>query len=356
MRHKTRKDHVKVTRNHIAEVAQACDRGRSGPKGVVVIVTVTANPATDRLISLLEPLEPGAVLRSEAAHDDPGGKGINVARVLHAAGVPVTAVLPGAEDEPLLAALDDLGLTYRAVPVRERLRVNLTLADPDGTTTKINSPGPTLDEDELKQLTETLVDAAHPGDWAVLSGSLPPGVPGDWYAATTNALKQAGVRVAVDTSGDALGRTVEHASPDLLKPNSDELAELLGCDASEIERDHGQAAARAQQLRETGGVGTVLLTLGGDGAVLATAEGSWFCPPVRITQRSTVGAGDSSLAGYLVAEVAGRSPAECLASAAAHGAAAASLPGSALPVPTDLPPLPTAVAVEPASWRTTWNS
>jgi 1-phosphofructokinase len=313
-----------------------------------MIVTVTANPATDRLIGLLERLERGAVVRAEAARDDPGGKGVNVARVLHAAGVEVTAVLPGAADEPLLGALDALGLTYRAVPVRGRLRVNLTLAEPEGTTTKINSPGPRLDAAELAQLTEVLVETATAGDWAVLSGSLPPGVPFDWYATTTARLQRAGVRVAVDTSGAALGIAVEQASADLIKPNSDELAELIDCDADEIERDHRQAAARAQELRDKHGIGTVLLTLGGAGAVLATADGSWFCPPVPITVRSTVGAGDSSLAGYLVAEVAGRPPAECLASAAAHGAAAAALSGSALPAPPDLPPLPTAVAVEPA--------
>jgi len=316
-----------------------------------VIVTVTANPATDRLVGLLEPLERGSVVRSEAAHDDPGGKGINVARVLHAAGVPVTAVLPGAADEPLLADLDARGLPHRAVPVSGRLRVNLTLAEPDGTTTKVNSPGPRLDATEVDALAEAVLAAATPGGWAVLSGSLPPGVPFDWYATTTTRLQQAGVRVAVDASGAALSEAVRHASPQLLKPNADELAELLGCEADEIEQDRHEAVRRAQELREAHGVETVLLTLGGSGAVLATPTGSWFCPPVPITVRSTVGAGDSSLAGYLIAEVAGRSPAECLASAAAHGAAAAALPGSALPAPDDLADVPEAVPVEPAGWR-----
>lgn len=313
-----------------------------------MIITVTANPATDRLIGLLERLERGAVLRSEAAHDDPGGKGINVARVLHAAGIPVTAVLPGAADEPLLAALSASGLDHLAIPVSGRLRVNLTLAEPEGTTTKVNSPGPRLDPDELEALTDAVVAAASPGEWAVLSGSLPPGVPFDWYATTTNRLKEARARVAVDTSGAALSLTVEQSSPDLLKPNSDEIAELLDCDAEEIERDRRQAARRAQQLRAQHGIGTVLLTLGAAGSVLATDSGSWFCPAVPIAVRSTVGAGDSSLAGYLVAEVLGRSPAECLASSAVHGAAAAALPGSALPTPEDLGTPPTVVAVEPA--------
>lgn len=316
-----------------------------------MIVTVTANPATDRLVSLLEPLERGDVVRSEAAHDDPGGKGINVARVLHAAGVPVTAVLPGAADEPLLAALDARGLPRRAVPVAGRLRVNLTLAEPEGTTTKVNSPGPRLDASEVAALTEAVVAAAQPGGWVVLSGSLPPGVPADWYATTTVRLQRAGVRVAVDTSGAALDATVEHSTPDLLKPNSDELAELLGCDVEEIEHDRYQAALRAQQLRASHGVETVLLTLGGAGAILATPAGSWFCPPVPVQVRSTVGAGDSSLAGYLIAEAAGLPPADCLGSAAAYGAAAASLPGSALPAPSDLTDVPTAVPVEQAGWR-----
>ncbi len=313
-----------------------------------MIVTVTANPAIDRLVPLLETLERGGVVRSQLAHDDPGGKGINVARVLHDAGLAVTAVLPGAADEPLLRALDGIGLTYRAVPVAGRLRVNLTLAEPEGTTTKINSPGPELDAAEVEALTDALVGAASPGGWAVLSGSLPPGVSYDWYATTTTRLQEAGVRVAVDTSGAALTATVDGSAPDLLKPNSDELAELLHCDPDEIESDRAHAAARAQQLRAEHGIATVLLTLGGAGAVLATEEGSWFCPPVPITVRSTVGAGDSSLAGYLVAEVAGRPPAERLASAAAHGAAAASLAGSMLPTPTDLGPLPTALPVAPA--------
>jgi len=316
-----------------------------------VIVTVTANPATDRLVGLLEPLERGGVVRSALPHDDPGGKGVNVARVLHAAGVPVTAVLPAAVDEPLLAALGSRGLPHRAVPIAGRLRVNLTLAEPDGTTTKVNSPGPELTPAEVDALTEAVVAAATDGGWAVLSGSLPPGVPADWYATTTIRLQKAGVRVAVDASGAALAEAVEHASPQLIKPNAEELAELVGCTTDEVEGDRYEAVRRAQELRESRGIETVLLTLGGEGAVLATATGSWFCPPVPITVRSTVGAGDSSLAGYLIAEVAGSGPAECLASAAAHGAAAASLPGSALPAPGDLTDVPEAVPVEPAGWR-----
>lgn len=317
-----------------------------------MIVTVTANPATDRLVGLLEPLERGAVLRSDAAHDDPGGKGINVARVLHAAGVAVIAVLPGAADEPLLAQVDARGVARRAVPVAGRLRVNLTLAEPDGTTTKVNSPGPRLSEAEVDALTLAVLDAAPDGGWVVLSGSLPPGMPFDWYASVTNQLQHAGSRVAVDASGAALSDAVLHASPQLIKPNAEELAGLLGCEPDEIEGDRREAARRAQQARQEHGVETVLLTLGAAGTVLATADGSWFCPPVPVTVRSTVGAGDSSLAGYLIAEVAGRGPAECLASAAAHGAAAAALPGSALPAPTDLAHVPPAVPVAPAGRRT----
>lgn len=310
-----------------------------------MIVTATVNPAIDRLVPLLEPLDRGGVVRCEAAHDDPGGKGINVARVLHAAGLATTAVLPAAPDEPLLVALSALGLPHRTVVVTGRLRVNLTLAEPEGTTTKVNSPGPTLSPAELEALTDELVESTEPGGWAALCGSLPPGVPDDWYATTTVRLQRAGVRVAVDTSGAALAATVEGSAPDLLKPNSDELAELLGCPVDEIEAGPRAAAAHAQELRDKRGVATVLLTLGAEGAVLATAEGSWFCPPAPITVRSTVGAGDSSLAGYLIAEAAGLTPAERLASAAAHGAAAASLPGSTLPTPADLGPLPTATPV-----------
>ncbi len=117
---------------------------------------------------------------------------------------------------------------------------------------------------------------------------------------------------------------------DLVKPNAEELAEVVGGDPDEFERDVDAAALAAQRLRDKN-VGTVLLTLGSAGAVLVTEDGSYAAAAPRIVARSTVGAGDSSLAGYLLAEVAGHPPEQRLAQAVATGAAAAALPGSDVP-------------------------
>ncbi|ANZ25440.1 1-phosphofructokinase [Rhodococcus sp. WB1] len=314
-----------------------------------MIVTLTANPSLDRTVALTGPLVRGAVHRAAATRVDPGGKGVNVARVLRAAGRPVLAVLPGNTGDPLLAALDDHGIGYRAVPTGGFARSNITVAEPDGTTTKLNEPGPAYTEGTLDALRRTVVDAAADARWVVMSGSLPPGVPADWYADLVRSVRAAAVdgsvacRIAVDTSESpllSLAARFPDAAPDLLKPNSDELAQLTGADAAALESaaaagDTGPVVAAGRRLVERG-VGAVLATLGAAGAVLITAEGAWHAVPGPVTARSTVGAGDSSLAGYLVAELAGLGPAERLRHAVAYGSAAVALPGTTLPGPDDV--------------------
>lgn len=308
-----------------------------------MIVTVTANPAIDRLLALGEPLERGGVVRTEDSVDQPGGKGINVARVVAAAGAPVTAVFPAPEHDSLLRALEsaDVTLPHVAVPVAHRVRVNLTLAEPDGTTTKLNAPGAPLADDEVERLAEAVQDSARSATWVALCGSLPAGLPAHWYADLTRSLRERGALVAVDTSGAPLDAVLADPSsaPDLVKPNADELVDLLGTDlvtAAALEDDHALAAEYAQKLRVARGPRMVLLTLGSAGAVLATADGSWFAPAPRVRARSTVGAGDSSLAGFLLAWEAGLDAPACLEHAVRHGSAAAALPGSTPPTPQDV--------------------
>ncbi|MEH3076336.1 MAG: hexose kinase [Quadrisphaera sp.] len=315
-----------------------------------MIVTLTANPSLDRLVALAGPLERGAVLRSAVAVDQPGGKGVNVARVVAAGGRTAVAVLPGHPDDPLLLALRELHLvpmSVSAVPVSSRSRVNLTLAEPDGTTTKVNAPGAPLDAGARAGLAEALRREAAGARWVALSGSLPPGVDDDWYGRLVAQLRSTGARVAVDTSGAALLATAgpdapssSTALPDLLKPNAEELAELTGLAApgrggaagAELEADPVAAAKAASTLVERG-VETVLVTLGGAGALLVTADGAWHAVHEPVTPVSTVGAGDSTLAGYLLADLDGAAEAERLAVAVAHGTAAVQLPGSTLPGP-----------------------
>jgi 1-phosphofructokinase len=301
-----------------------------------MIVTFTANPSLDRTVTLPGPLSRGQVQRALTTTSEPGGKGVNVARVVTAAGALAVAVLPGQHDDPLLLALRDAQVTHRPVVVRGRLRVNLTLTELDGTTTKVNEPGLPLEAEVRDALADVLVREAAGARWVALSGSLPPGVPVDWYAELTDRLRATGAKVALDTSGDPLlAALVDGTMPDLVKPNGEELAELTGQPGVDLESDLTTAVEAASGLLDRG-IGAVLATLGAAGALLVTRDGSWSATPPAIRARSSVGAGDSALAGYLLADLAGGGPEDRLRSAVAHGAAAAALPGSTLPTPADV--------------------
>lgn len=310
-----------------------------------MIVTFTANPSLDRTASLAAALTRGGVHRLADLTSEPGGKGVNVARAIQLAGRDVLAVLPAHPHDPLLDALTERGVTYRSVAVPDFVRTNLTLTEADGTTTKLNEPGARLGTEHVRALQALLVDAAQAAAWVVLSGSLPPGAPADWYVTLTHAVHRFGVRIAVDTSDEPLRQVaagLDRAAPDLLKPNSEELAQLTGADAEHLEAaaaagDAGPCVEAARQLLDRG-VGTVLATLGGAGAVLVDREGAWHATPPPITVRSTVGAGDSSVAGYVLADTDGLDAPGRLQRAVAYGSAAASMPGSALPSPDQSDP------------------
>ena len=304
-----------------------------------MILTVTLNPSVDRTIELGGPLLRGQVNRASEVRNQPGGKGINVAGAIAAAGLPVLALLPGRPGDPMLTELERAGLPHLAIDVGGVIRTNITVAEPDGTTTKLNEPGTPLSADERGELGAAILDAAAGAGTVALCGSLPPGAPDDWYAELTLALAAAGKTVAVDTSGAPLLR-VAQTTAGLLKPNSEELAELTGADGEELERaagagDPSAAAAASRELAGRTG-GSVLTTLGGAGALLATPDGVWFATPPAITVRSTVGAGDSSLAGFLIAAHRGGDPATRLATAVAYGSAAAALPGTTPPNPQQI--------------------
>ena len=311
------------------------------------VVTLTANPSLDRTLALPGPLERGAVTRLGVSHTEPGGKGVNVSRAVAAAGAEVVSVLPAAADDPIVRALHELGLALVTVPIGTPVRTNYTLTEPDGTTTKLNEPGARLDAGTLAALESAVHEHAVGARWVVLSGSLPPGAPLDWYATLVRAVRGTGARIAVDTSEApllALLSAGPDAAPDLLKPNTEELAQLAGLPEEAVAGDPGTARAAVTTLHERG-VAEVLLTLGGDGAVLSTAEGIWSARPPATVVRSTVGAGDSSLAGYLLADLARADPAGRLRTAVAYGSASAALPGSAVPTPAQADP--SAVAVTP---------
>ena len=368
-----------------------------------MITTLTPNPSLDRTVSLPGELVRGGVNRLTGVTIEPGGKGLNVARVLVGAGQSVTAVLPAASHDPLLRVLGAVaadGLRVRPVEIAGSARINTAVTEPDGTTTKLNEPGASLDDDEIAAVERALIEAVRGGDgadgadaacaagaigavatgsvgagsvidaeedadaaeagawadsapaardWAVLSGSLPPGAPVDWYARLVVRLRGAapGLRIAVDTSDAplaALAAAMPAAAPDLIKPNGEELGQLAGLPAERamaledgaMRGEYGPVVEAARVLVERG-VATVMATLGAAGAVLVTAEGAWHAAAPKIHVLSTVGAGDSSVAGYVLADVRGGDATERLRTAVAYGSAAAGLPGTALPTTSDLP-------------------
>jgi 1-phosphofructokinase len=220
------------------------------------------------------------------------------------------------------------------LPISGRVRSNVTITEPDGTTTKINEPGPQLSADDDAALIALVVSYARRAEWVVLAGSLPPGLSDDFYVRVVQAIRAASdsalPRIAVDSSGAPMQALIQSGvGVDLIKPNSEELAELTDLPDT-FESDPDAAAAAALSLISKG-CRAVLATLGSRGALLVTADETWRATMPPVTAKSTVGAGDASLAGYLLADERGAAPERRLAQAVAHGAAAASLPGSTMP-------------------------
>ena len=293
-----------------------------------MIVTLTLNPSVDRTVEV-ETLARGEVMRALSVRVEPGGKGINVSRALAAHGLPTRAVvtLGGAEGEHLITLLRDTGIEIVPVRIGGAIRSNITVAEPDGTTTKFNEPGAQLSPEELAAVFAAVSGAVESADWLVASGSLPTGTPATFYADLVRMLAGSGTRVAVDTSGAAL-KSVLPAGPTLVKPNRDELAEVTGRPLGTI-ADVLEAAVRLRDL----GAGAVLASLGAEGAVLVDDDGAIHGRTPAVPPLSSVGAGDAMLAGFLAG--GGKGP-DALIEALAWGAAAVLQPGSGMPSPNDI--------------------
>ncbi|HEU4336791.1 MAG TPA: 1-phosphofructokinase family hexose kinase [Nocardioides sp.] len=303
-----------------------------------MILTLTPNPSIDRTVALDGELSRGAVHRVASVTSQAGGKGVNISRAAVTADIPSIAVVPAQKEDAFVLELLGAGIDCRPVRPAGDVRVNLTITEPDGTTTKLNSPGAAVLPLHLELMAQAVLVRASSADWTVLAGSLPSGAPPDYYAELVRRLREVGGRVAVDTSDAPLRALVDAlpaSAPDLMKPNGEELASFTGGDADKLESDPLAAAEAARQLIDRG-VGAVLATLGGNGAVLVTPEGAWHATPPPTTVVSTVGAGDSSLFGYLLGDIRGLPAPERLALAVAYGSAAAGLPGTTIPRPSHL--------------------
>ena len=283
-----------------------------------MIYTVTLNPALDKTVEIPH-FALDAVNRIASVRTDPGGKGINVSKVIAKLGGRSRAVgvVAGGAGRVLAAQLEALGLdTLLADSGEGETRTNLKVIDPAGhTNTDINEPGPAVAAQVLESLLERLTGSVRAGDIVVLAGSLPVGAPQDTYRTWTAACRQAGAKVFLDADGAPLAAGIE-ARPYLVKPNEHELARLLGRELGGV----GKLRAAAGELLAAG-VEKVVVSLGSRGALYATKTQVILADGLPVKVGSTVGAGDSVVAALAWAEEQDLSLEEAAVLSTATGAA-----------------------------------
>lgn len=283
-------------------------------------------------------------LRCDAPNPEPGGGGINVARVVRVLGGEATALWTrgGTAGTRLQALLDRLDLDHRPLPIAGETREHLIVFErSSGRQFRFGMPGPALDDAEQDACLQAVAALEPTPAYLVLSGSLPDAVPDDLYARFVRAAPT-GCRVVLDTSGPALAAGIA-AAPDLVKPNRNELAALTGAPVDDV----ADVRAAAHRLIAAHGVGAVVVSLGAGGALACAADGDWraVAPPVRV--RSAVGAGDSMVAGMVLALQRGEPLAAALRWGVAAGTAAVLTEGTQLCRPDDVARLHAAVDLQP---------
>jgi 6-phosphofructokinase 2 len=307
------------------------------------IVTLTVNPAVDMAAQAVE-VHPVHKIRTFDERYDPGGGGINVARVVHELGGNVLALfaaggVTGRFVEEMLARA---GVPSKPIPIAGATRISLTVYDQaKGLEYRFVPQGPHLDAAECQSILDALdgIEA----DWLVASGSLPPGVSPGFYARVAEVAARRGTKVALDTSGAALKASLGHGI-ELLKPSLSEFESIVGqsCEPSSLE-------SRAVEMVRSGTAHMIALTLGRDGAILATANGARRLPALPVKERTGVGAGDSFLAGLVLGLARQQTPGEALGLALAAGAAAAASRGTARVVRGDVEALYRSLALTSSS-------
>lgn len=289
-----------------------------------MIITVTLNPALDKTVTL-----PGfavnTVNRVQNVCLDPGGKGINVSKSVHALGGKTLAisVLGGAAGGYIKTALDAIGLANEAVLVEAVTRTNLKVVDPVlGTNTDINEAGSPVSPETLQKVWQKVLHAAKPGDTVVFAGKNPPEMDDGLLAQWIRQLKSLDVRVCVDTVGDPM-RLALKEKPDIIKPNREELSELLGRELRTV----GDIYTASRELVEQG-VGLVVVSMGGEGAMFVTKDQCIRGYSPKVPVASTVGAGDAMMAALAHYSAAGCSLEETARRAIAVASATVTYSGS----------------------------
>lgn len=289
-----------------------------------MIYTVTLNPALDKTVEI-PGLAIDTVNRITAMRTDPGGKGINVSKVIAKLGGSsvILALLGGGTGRAIAGALDEMGLRCELQFAEGETRTNLKVIDPvNHTNTDINEPGIEVTSEQLDQLLSRLLQLLQPGDIVALSGSLPKGAPGDTYQRWVRCCKEAGAKVFLDADGPLLADGIR-ACPYLVKPNNDELSRLVGRPLETVEE-----LAEAAKTLLASGIEKVVVSMGGRGALYVTRDAVIHADGLKVPVGSTVGAGDSVVAALAVAEANHLTLEEAVRLSTATGAANVMCSGS----------------------------
>ena len=287
-----------------------------------MIVTLTINPAIDRIISVDRlAFEDRSYINS--SRESAGGRGLNSSCVVHSFGGKTVAVLPcgGGTGKRLEALLSGCAFSISLVPIQNDIRTNFTITDKHGLTVNLNEAGPILAKDEVAAVENAVKEALDGAAWLLMCGSLPPGVPSSFYGKLVTMARRKKVKTLLHADRDALREGIE-AKPTVVTPNQQEAERLLG--RTLLTRTHYLEAA--EQIRALGPE-SVILSLASRGAVAAFPDGVMEAQPPRIDAVCPIGAGDALSAAYVWASERKANPADALRWGVAAGTASARLPG-----------------------------
>jgi 1-phosphofructokinase family hexose kinase len=310
---------------------------------VNLIITLTINPAIDRTVTVDKLVfEDRAYIldRTEAA----GGRGINASHVIHSFGGKTLALLTcgGSNGERMSKFLSGLGFPFECVRVKEESRTNFTVSDKQGLTIKLNEIGAPLDKRELKEIHDLVEARLSKAHWIMICGSIPPGVPAQFYCDVIRLAKKRGVKTLLDTDGDALVQGLD-AKPTVITPNQHESERLLG--RALITRSQClDALERIQKM----GPESVILSLGSRGAVGSGPDGVFEVLPPHVDVLCPIGSGDAMAAAFTWGMEKKKSFAESLRWGVAAGTAKATLPGLTFPTLEQTRAIYKQVEVKPA--------
>jgi 1-phosphofructokinase family hexose kinase len=291
-----------------------------------LILTLTVNPAIDKNFSADRLVFDDRAYILESS-ESPGGRGINASIVIHAYGGKTFAIATagGENGDHFREALQDRGFGFELVPIAREIRTNLTITDKHGLTVKLNEQGPAVTAEEVERIEASVRKRLPKAKWLMLCGSIPPGVPADFYASMIDAARAAGVQTLVDADGEALLQAIE-ARPTVVTPNQQEAERVLS--RALLARSHYiDAVERIQAM----GAEQVLLSLGSRGAMGMANDRIYEAIPPRIEAVCPIGAGDAMAAAFAWARWKQKEFWDALRWGVAAGTASAQLPGVSFP-------------------------